>query len=74
MLPDEEVVLEKWRLLDGGSSLRLTHRPTGLSVLGEPSERPYLERVLELHQKLTKLIEESQRCSPAENSTPTGLA
>lgn len=62
MLPEDEVLVESWRLVEGGSSLKFTHIPTGVYVIGEPDEnKPYLERLVELHQLLEQSVLEKKK-------------
>ena len=61
MLPEEDVKIESFRLAEGGNSLQLTHCPTGIVVFGDRSERPYLERLMDLHQKLELLVVDLHR-------------
>lgn len=59
MLADEEVKFETFRLADGGISLRLTHCPTGICVVGDPSGAPFVTQLAELHKQLAQLVNES---------------
>lgn len=62
MLPEDEVLVESWRLVEGGISLKFTHIPTGVFVTGEPDmTKPYLERLTELHQLLENRVLDKEK-------------
>jgi hypothetical protein len=56
MLPAEDVKIETFRLLGGGVSLQITHRPTGIVLVGDPGNKPYRKRLAELLEQLEMLV------------------
>ena len=60
MFPEDEVKIESFRLREGGISLKFTHIPSGVIVTGEPSDRPYRERLADLHQLLEQRVRAAQ--------------
>ena len=57
---DDDFQAETYRLERGGSAYRLTHRPSGLSVVDNgPSKDPIIERWAALRVKLLALIREA---------------
>jgi hypothetical protein len=53
----DEILEERWRLTDGGYSMRLTHIPAGLSVMRDYTDQESTHKIrVELYDKLAQKI------------------
>jgi hypothetical protein len=57
---NDDIIISHWKLVDGGGYLRLTYKPTGVSVENYTGNRPVLEVLTGLKEELSEKVKGAQ--------------